>query len=286
MRLMLGTVQFGLDYGVSNQTGQIPLAEAEEILRLAQEGGVKSLDTAHAYGNSEEVIGSFVMSEAFGIYTKLPPLEGTVEKALQTCRDSLKHSLCKLNRTNIESLSIHRGTDITFYGEPLLSFLASVRANATCRKIGISVYTPSELKEALKACYNAHVSLDFVQIPYNVLDQRFVPMFQELRSMGLEIHGRSLFLQGLLLMPISSIPVYFQPIMDKLIAFSNRTGEKKLETIMTNAAEHLDVAVVGANSCRELRKIISAWQEPARVNVSDLAVDNEQFINPSMWVLS
>ena len=93
---MLGTVQFGLDYGVSNKSGQVEFKEAEAMLQLAFKEDILSLDTAHAYGSSEEVIGSIPTSTAFGIYTKLPSLSGDLDEALASCEHVLKHSLKNL----------------------------------------------------------------------------------------------------------------------------------------------------------------------------------------------
>ena len=191
-KLALGTVQFGLDYGISNIGGQVSLEEARKVLKLAKEYDIDTLDTASGYGNSEKVLGKIGVND-FQIVTKTTSLQLGVDKVLQ----SFYQSLTDLNATSVDGLLIHNIDDTkdkqfdTLYKE-----LDKLKQDKLINKIGFSTYTPDQVDFLLD-----NFDFDLIQVPFNVFDTRLIDggQLQALKNKQIEIHARSVFLQGLLL---------------------------------------------------------------------------------------
>ena len=199
-RLALGTVQFGLDYGISNSTGQVTQQNAKDILETAQQAGIMTLDTAAAYGTAETVLGLFAVDK-FQVITKFVP-SADETPTIATAQTHLYRSLKRLNRNKLYGLLIHDPAILLSPGEDaVFAGLERVKANGLVEKIGVSAYAPEEINTL-----SARYALDLVQVPLNPLDARWDRTLQELAADGIEIHIRSLFLQGVLLMSYNKLP--------------------------------------------------------------------------------
>ena len=210
IKIGVGTVQFGLDYGISNASGRTPVAEARRILDLADRKGIRVLDTAALYGQSEEVLGqNLPEGHTFAIVTKTPkfdPSRGAHEEA-ERLEAVFRQSLRRLRQPCIDGLLIHRATDLlTNGGKQLFDSMVSLRERGLVRKIGASVYSAVEIEELL-----SRYRLDLMQVPVSILDQRLIQggHLSSLKKAGVEVHARSVFLQGLLLMQPDSLPAHF-----------------------------------------------------------------------------
>jgi aryl-alcohol dehydrogenase-like predicted oxidoreductase len=207
MKLALGTVQFGLDYGVANYAGQVPLAVAQGILSLASASGIDVLDTAVTYGISEKVLGEVGIDD-FRVVTKLPSLPSSGQDDIfRWVRDQVEASLVRLGQKQIYGLLLHRPHDLLGVESNLLiEALIKLKEANVIQKIGISIYSPDELNAIRKK-----VQIDLVQAPVNVIDRRMETSgwLDRLQHDGVEVHARSVFLQGLLLMERSKIPQKF-----------------------------------------------------------------------------
>lgn len=279
MKLALGTVQFGLDYGISNKKGMVSKEEVQKILDYAKSVGIDTLDTAQGYGKSEEVLGSFDL-EAFNIVTKTVQIDKTLDRIqnFDRFRDSFFESQKKLGYIQLHGLMFHNASDLlSSSGLALWDLLDDFKQKEYVRRIGVSVYSPEELEEILKL-----VDIDIVQFPLNILDQRFLPMLPILKRKGVEIHTRSTFLQGLLLMNINNINNYFDPIKPILESLT----EDKLPTALSfvKSIDEIDKIVVGVTSKDELQEIYSQYNKNVKlVDFSKYKIDDEKFINPSRW---
>jgi Predicted oxidoreductases (related to aryl-alcohol dehydrogenases) len=205
--LALGTAQFGLSYGIANQRGEVPLEEVREILATARDAGIDTLDTAITYGTSEEKLGEIGVHN-WKIVTKLPKVPPDYLAFSHWVKTSVINSLKRLKLEKLHSLLLHHPQDLLEdYGEELYSALESVRTCGLVEKIGISIYSPTELDQLWR-----NYKFDLVQVPFNGLDQRLVTSgwLQRLKEEGVEVHGRSLFLQGLLLLSEKERPQKFQ----------------------------------------------------------------------------
>lgn len=282
-RLGLGTVQFGLDYGISNRDGVTSVAEVRRILSVASRGEIYCLDTAPAYGDSEARLGRELSPYTeFKIVTKTPPGAGAVEAT-----NTLKKSLVRLKRARVYGLLVHHARDLLGYrGQELALALQRMQRDRLVEKIGFSAYEEEEARQAMTVLRS-----DLVQLPLNVLDQRVYRsgFLADLRKEKVEIHLRSIFLQGLLLMPYQRLPTFFSPIrptLEKYAAFCNQRGLTAVQGAFA-FVKSLDVdvvAIIGVNRADQLEKNLRDWQHsPEDIDFSCFACTGNDFLDPSRW---
>ncbi len=288
IKLALGTAQFGLDYGINNPRGKIPKKEVFEILSFALKNGVDTLDTAYNYGDAEKVIGEWisklkVKSEKLKVISKVPKVTDT-----GSVSDWLLQSLKMLNIRQLYGYLFH---DFESFrkNHATLQHLQQFKLNGLVKKIGFSLYYPSELDYLFKH----NVGFDLVQVPYNILDQRFASYFPELKKKGIEVHVRSVFLQGLLFKKPDELIKQFMKIKPKLIKL-NQLAQKlniPLSAVCLNFTafnKNIDKIVIGVNSIENLKenlntlrfinKLKSAYKELLRLKETD-----ENIILPTKW---
>lgn len=293
MKLGLGTVQFGMDYGMSNPQGKTPPAEVDRILRLAADNGVQVLDTAAVYGDSEVVLGKLLASDHdFRIVTKTPSFKTPTINAADVIhlRDTFYRSLENLRQRNVYGLLAHHADDLLVPGgERIFEGMRRLLEEGLVRKIGVSVYSGQQIDRILEL-----YTPDIVQLPLNLLDQRLLESghLEKLKSRGVEIHARSVFLQGLLLIEPDQVPPYFSPIGDKLECYARFLEVNKLSRLQATLAfaakqRDVDVVLVGVTSAAELRDILSALDAVSGIDLdmSALKVADERMVNPSLWKL-
>ena len=278
MRLALGTVQFGLDYGISNHDGQVSDEELDAIIALARQAGIDTLDTAQAYGNAEQRLGQRDIT-GLTLIDKLAP-----GLPLSDVKAALNNSLHLLGRKRLDGLLLHRSQDAS---PALFELLTDLQQQGAIGKLGISVYSPEELDAWSAAGY----PLELVQLPANLLDQRFLRTgwLDKLVDMGCEIHVRSLFLQGLLLMQPAQRPDYFQRFATALERFDHWHPSMaplgRALSIMT-ALPQVSRFVVGVCHAQELAAIVAASQalhECYEADIAHLASMEQELINPGLW---
>lgn len=285
MKLALGTVQFGLQYGVANTSGQVKPSEVLKILNLARSCGIDTLDTAAAYGDSESVLGTAGVGD-FDIVTKIPPFPVQGPPISDWIEATVLHSIKTLGQKSIKGLLFHRSQDLLRADGPLAySTLAKLKEQGLVEKIGVSVYSPTELDALF-----LHFKFDIVQVPMNIFDRRIVlsGWLDKLKNFGVEVHIRSAFLQGLLLMPPQKRPGYFLKWDDIFRDYDVWLKEEGLTALhaclgFLHAVKGIDKIVVGTDSASQLEQIIESFK-PLRVSVPDsLMSSDESLINPSLW---
>jgi aryl-alcohol dehydrogenase-like predicted oxidoreductase len=290
LKIALGTVQFGMSYGISNNAGKTSQEEVGSILADAASYGVRVIDTASLYGNSETVLGRSLPSNSeFHIVTKTPQFAGQVlgESDAQHLEDSLRSSLSKLGRSSVYGLLIHRSSDILLPGGNLLvDRLLKLKQYGLVSKVGVSVYSGLQIDQVLE-----RFPIDLIQLPINVLDQRLLQSghLQKLKRAGVEIHARSAFLQGLLLMEQQEVPEYFDGVrehLESLRLFMRERGLSPLQAALgfVSGIPEIDQVICGVNNARQLGEIIEA----ARVKVdfrkfAEYAIADEGIVNPALW---
>ena len=286
MRLALGTVQFGLPYGVANQNGQIPRAEAKKILEYAFASGFNTLDTAIAYGQSEECLGQAGIL-GWNVVSKLPAIPDGCSDVRRWVANSVQTSLNQMGIERLYGLLLHRPSQLlTTQGEELFRAMEVLKLDGLLVKTGVSVYGSNEL-DALAPYYR----FDLVQAPFNVLDQGLLisGWMDRMVSEGTELHVRSLFLQGLLLMPANARPEKFLrwaniwKVWDEWLIESRLTS---LQACLRYALsfEQVSKVVVGVDSIQQLAQIIDASRGDLDISIpSTLITDEAGLINPSRW---
>jgi aryl-alcohol dehydrogenase-like predicted oxidoreductase len=283
-KLALGTVQFGLAYGVANQGGAVVQAEAAAILEQAKALHIDTLDTAVAYGECEAVLGRLGV-QSFAIVSKLPGLPPDCTDARASVQEQLQASLARLGTTGLSGLLLHRPADLLGpQGEALYSGLLDARANGLTKKIGVSIYDPTEL-DALCTRYD----FDLVQAPFNILDTRMVDCgwAERLQQRGTELHLRSTFLQGLLLMPAEKRPqrfARFAPVWECWETWLRASGLTPLQACLraTLACTQASKVVVGVDSRSHLLEIAAAAAGPLPALPTWPPFD-PALVNPSAW---
>lgn len=284
-RLALGTAQFGLSYGIANQDGQVTRSAAKAMLQLAAANDVDMLDTAIAYGESETCLGD-VGTKGFKLVTKLSAVPDGCADVRNWVQGQIAASLTRLGVNALYGLMLHRphqllGTE----GKALYQILQDLKETGLVQKVGVSVYAPSEL-EALIPQYR----FDLVQAPFNLVDRRLhtTGWLQRLKDEGVEIHARSAFLQGLLLMSRADIPAKFAPWVGLWDKWHNWLACNSVTAVQACLAYPLsfpetDRVVVGADNVSQLEQIINAATSVAPVDLPDLHCDAEDLINPARW---
>lgn len=276
MKLALGTVQFGLDYGVFGSGRQVEQPEVSAMLDHARTAGIDLLDTARAYGESESVLGTEKAADRFRIVTKCPRLDGAKNPAAELLANF--DASCAALRTNwLAGYLLHSSRDIELPG--VLEALEQLVTDGRVERFGVSAYGFDEAK-ALCARY----PLTLVQLPANVL----TPWF---RNEGLphtvEVHVRSAFLQGFLLSNPERLPDQFRPWRDTLDTFRARAAacgltqhEAALAPLLHSPYIHR--VVVGADNLTQLGELIFA----AGVGFADLGDFPEvtpELTDPRYW---
>ena len=281
-RLALGTVQFGIPYGVSNSGGQVPAALAERILATAAEAGIDTLDTASAYGDSEAVLGAIGVAR-WKVVTKLPPLPPGTSDPTDWVMREVEASLQRLRVDRLAGLMLHRSGDLTgAAADSIHAAMIRLRDQGIVGRIGYSIYAPAEL-DALFARYPA----DLVQAPLNVVDRRLDTSgwLRRLDEAGVEIHTRSAFLQGLLLMRPEARPPAFARWNATFDAWDRAHQGQALATALGFALSHgqVDRVIVGVTSPDELAEIVAAARMSPQPVPASLSSDDEDLVNPARW---
>jgi aryl-alcohol dehydrogenase-like predicted oxidoreductase len=285
MNLALGTAQFGLDYGVSNTQGKVYSEEVNKILTLAKQHKISTLDTAPSYGDCEEVLGKSELTSQFNIVSKIPALKENEVNIEPYVESSLQY----LKVDKLSAVLFHHVDDVinSTHAKKRFDSLLKLKEQGKVTKVGVSVYSPKQLEFCIK-----HYSIDIVQLPLNIMDQRFINSgwLNELADKNIEIHCRSIFLQGLLLMPQEQLPTYFTPFKESFKYFADTAKQLKVSPLsLALAIGHqynaISKVLVGCCSTKQLTEIIDANIKAAEIkeDLSSFACENEQLIIPSNW---
>jgi aryl-alcohol dehydrogenase-like predicted oxidoreductase len=288
-RLALGTVQFGLDYGVTHGGGRIPESEMNAILARARKAGIDLLDTAAAYGDAEDVLGRSDAGQAFRIVTKTLPFAaaGNGAGAMARVKARFLESLDRLAVPAVDGLLVHAASDLMSPdGLHLWRQLESWRSQGLARRIGVSVYDRAEIDSVL-----AHFSPDLVQLPLNVLDQRLLSdgTIARLVDQGIAIHVRSLFLQGLLLQSPAECPPHLaatRPFLDRWWTMCREHGVPPLTAALRFGLNlpGIEKLVVGVHSDTHLDAILTAsLADCSDLDWDALAAHDCDAVDPRRW---
>lgn len=285
-RLALGTVQFGLKYGITNLRGQPSLREAGEILEVAREYGIDLLDSAVVYGISEKVLGHLGVTD-FKIVTKLPPIPDGTQNVVKWVELQLRSSLKRLRLDSIYGLLLHRSRDLTGqHGNELALGIQNIKASGLVSKVGVSIYDPSELDETL-----SRMAVDLVQAPMNLVDRRLEKSgwLRKLHSKGVEVHTRSTFLQGLLIVPREKVPVQFERWSSLWDCWHRELRGNSASAIASCLAYPLSLpevsrVVVGVDVADQLKSLVMEAQNlPNHQKWPSIVSNDPILINPSNW---
>lgn len=284
-KLALGTVQFGLNYGVANTDGQVSARQAKYIVDRALKAGMDTLDTAIVYGNSEEELGKIGI-ESWRVVTKLPEVPVDCKDVSSWVTDQVECSLERLGLSEVYGLLLHQPEQLLGdEGVSLYRCLCELKENGKVRKIGLSIYDPQELEAIISSS-----PIDIIQAPFSVLDRRLIESgwADRLRRMGVEIHARSIFLQGLLLMTKEQRPSKFNrwaETWSEWHQWLNQTGLTPLQACLrfSLSQELIDRVVIGVDSVAQLKEILSCADGLLCDSPNFPALQDTRLINPATW---
>jgi uncharacterized protein len=281
-KLALGTATFGLDYGINNATGKISASEISNILSYANEKGINILDTASVYGDSEKNIGINLNSLQFNIISKLPDCKNNeVSKYFYKTLENLKQE--RIYGYLVHSFDSYK-KDRNIWKE-----LIKLKAEGKVEKIGFSLYYPEDVKTFLD---DGNIP-DLIQVPYNVFDMRFENYFTQLKKLNIEIHTRSVFLQGLVFKTLDTLPEYFSKIKEKISLIKILSDKQEVSVsdlclcfVLLN--EYINKVVIGFDNIEQLKVLINASSKIDKVKsiyneLLELKEDDENIILPFKW---
>lgn len=297
MELCLGTVQFGMDYGISGQK-QPSVEQAVEMLDYAVQNGINTIDTANAYGTAEDVVGAFlrrqtVPRESLWIISKFRPnlLDDVKENAYYAVmKENLTNTLERLGVDYLDTYLLHSARYV--YNDAIIATLNRFKQEGYTRKVGVSVYEVDEAQKCIE-----RENIDFMQLPYSVFDQRMKAggVFDLAKKQGntTQIHSRSAFIQGLILMEENEVPDFLakaRPIVRKISEMCRKYEISRISLAMNYVKQEESIShlVFGVDNIEHLKENIEIFQEDIDRNVireisrefSDIEAD---IVMPSLW---
>lgn len=281
MRIALGTVQWGLKYGIANTKGIPSDQELKSIMTIAQENDITLLDTAVQYGHAEERVGQ-ISTPDHKIITKIGSfIEGN------SINDQIQNSIKNLKTDNIYGCMFHNGYDL-IKNKNLWGELLKYKESGVIKKIGYSLYEPSVLVKLLEVDFIP----DIIQVPYNILDRKFEPYFNTLKENNVEIHIRSVFLQGLFFKPLNRLDFKFRDLKKPLKELQDIAKKYKFSTLdlaLCFALQNplIDYVVLGVETAKQLKEIIDASKRNLSKNIlkeiKAIPLENLTILNPVNW---
>lgn len=285
-RLALGTVQFGFPYGITNKTGQVSRDEVTTILDYAWAMGLHTLDTAIDYGESEQRLGDVGVAQ-WQVISKLPSIPESCKDVVSWTQKLVLGSLERLKLPKLGGLLLHRPKQLLSpMGQTLYQALVALKDQGKIGKIGISIYDPDEL-DSLWPYYK----FDLVQAPFNVIDRRLATSgwLIKLHQTGTEVHVRSVFLQGLLLMKAANRLTTFnrwQPLWQQWHRWLDEQHLTPLQACLGFALSQpeIDRVVVGVDCLKQLQEILVNAEALIRMPPKTLMSEDLDLINPTHWI--
>lgn len=282
-KLILGTAQLGMNYGINNSTGKPSRAEAFEILNMAFANGIHTLDTAEGYGEAHTVIGDFNQPAGrFNIITKF------VAEAGFNAEEQLRKLLRDLHVQSLYCWMYHRFSEALL--ETGIESLLPLKENKLLKNIGVSIYTNNEFKQAIEMDW-----VDVIQIPFNLLDNFHIKgeLLKKAKLNGKEVHARSVFLQGLFFMPLEQLPKKLEPLkpyLKTLLQLSNDSGISMSTMALHYAVKNdlIDKVLIGVDNAGQLQSNINLLRdEKMELSIMDavnaIRVNETSLLSPVNW---
>jgi len=278
-KLILGTVQLGLQYGINNTFGQPSLDVAHDILSLAYQNQLEYIDTAFEYGEAQDIICNFQQKRniKFKIITKI------TDKIHHT---TLANFASSLPNNQVDICLLHNASDIN---TSALDNLYQLQAQGYIDKIGVSIYSNQELRQAIE-----HPYIQVIQLPYNLLDNTTQKggLLRQAKEAGKIIHIRSVFLQGLFFKQLDKLPIGLKPLKPYLVKIMEIAKSAKLSMaeLALNYVYHnpyIDGVLIGVETPEQLLMNLDSIQpdfpEDIAQQINHINVKDITLLNPSNW---
>lgn len=285
MKLALGTASFGTSYGIGNLNGKVNIIEAKKILKFAKSKNISVIDTAVAYGDSEQYLGKIGV-DSYKVVSKLPsvPVEALdVKKWVIT---ETKNSIKRLGIKSLYALLLHNPDQLLGpNGKEIYNSLIELKSKNIVKKIGVSIYNPDELGPLFSVG-----DFDIIQCPMNIIDRRLVDSgwLKKLKNKNMEVHTRSCFLQGLLLMKRDDMPDKFKTWDPIWLEWNKWLEKNKFSAFQACLSyclsfDDLDCVVVGVENAIQLQQIVSVYESTSIYKFPNISSKDTNLLNPANW---
>ena len=287
-KIILGTVQFGLKYGINNTSLKPNFNEIEKILNFAYSNGICMLDTAETYGTAQMEIGKYhkKTNNKFKVITKYSSKKSNLD---QNIEKRVVHNIKELDVPSLYSYMFHSFSDFINYYSKNVDELVICKEKGLIEKIGVSIYTNKEFEIIL----DEH-NIDLIQLPFNLLDNvnKRNNLIEKAKSKGIEVHARSVFLQGLFFMNINHIPHKLFPLKTNLMQLQEIANAYKVDinTIALNYVmkqQNIDKVLIGVDNLNQLDKnlnsIDTTLNDEIYESINKIDIEAEYLLNPSNW---
>lgn len=287
-KIILGTVQFGLNYGINNSYGKPNEKTVANILNLAYKNNIRVLDSAEAYGNAHELIGKYhqTSSNKFKVVTKFSASEsGFSKNIIQRVEQHLK----TLNVESLYGYMFHSFSDFEKIYPTCENEINILKQNGLIEKFGVSIYTNQEFEKLLQ-----YDNIDIVQLPFNLLDNNFQrgELIKRAKMKGIEVHTRSAFLQGLFFKNANELPTKLLPLNSYLEQIKNISKNENfnlndIALKYVTQQNNIDYVLIGVDTAAQLQENIHALQhkvsEKTMKLIDAIKVKETELLNPSNW---
>lgn len=285
MKLAIGSAQFGLSYGISNSAGKVSNGTIRDILDYCRHNSIDLIDTAMSYGDAESRLGDCGVSP-FDIITKLPRVPESVSDVRKWVRESFFSSLKNLKVTKVYGVLMHSpGQLLEPNGSNIYRALCELRDIGLVSKIGISTYDPFECRKLAKI-----FQFSIIQAPLNIIDRRFYESgcIEEMAANDIEVHVRSIYLQGLLLMSEKAIPSQFKEwkeFFSSWIKWVEDSGFKQPQACLAfvNQIPGVNRVVIGVESVEQISEVNLSYPKISLGDFPVILKSSDRLINPSLW---
>lgn len=291
-KLCLGTVQFGLDYGIANESGQVDQGEVDKILNFVISKGINCFDTAKGYGNSEEVIGNYFSEFSKDINAVSKIKSEILKSSAETLKNEILDSLAKIGVKNLFGLLLHDSDALFSWDEGYSSQIKKLKKENLIKYFGVSIYTDEEFEYAIN-----NDDIELIQIPFNIFDQRAISKnwLQRAKESNKLIFIRSVYLQGLILMQKDKIPKHLEEArvyIEKLHDLCNDLNltRNQLALGFVNTAAKDSVVLFGCDNLEQAEQNIDNFNKLNNIDDSTLeyikksfSAISENIYNPTKW---
>lgn len=285
-KIILGTVQFGLDYGINNNIGKISIDDSFKILKNAFQSGIKVLDSSEKYGNAHDIIGRFHVNNQdirFKIITKLPPNELIDDLHLK-----VENYLNVLKVDCLECLMFH-SFDSYLSNKSIIEEFNILKKSKKIKNIGVSIYTNKQMESLID-----FGEIDVIQIPFNLLDNLSVKrdLIIKAKNKGIVIHARSVFLQGLFFKSTTDQSKTVKNLKKYLIKINDLASKENIhisDLALNYVVQQnlIDNVLIGVDSQSQLISNIQSLKTQLNKstisNIDNIRIHNKDLINPTKW---
>ena len=285
-KIILGSANFNQTYGIKKNF--IGKSEIKKLFNLAFKNKIRTIDTSPLYNKSEKIIGS-LNNNRFKIISKIPkPPKSIKRKNIQKwLKKNVMISLKNLKIKKFDCLLLHNANSLLLKnGSEIYKSIKNMKINGLTYKIGISIYDFNILDKILKK-----FKFDLIQAPLNILDQRLIEAgwLKKLKKRKIEVHARSIFLQGILLLKYNKLPKKLKKLKRKWVIWENWLKKNRLRALQACLLfvlnqRQLDGVVIGCDSKNQLNQILKIKKIKNNFSIPELNIKNRRLIDPRKWI--